>query len=67
MTVVGVDTQGWSKYEPGDKTEDGEDRDISPVKKGYGIGISSIKVVEGVSLYSSLVKHPNSMRTICLR
>ena len=49
--------QGWSKWEPGDKRDDGKrDRDICPVKKGYGIGINAMSVLQGVSLYSVLDK-----------
>ncbi len=47
--------QGWSKWEPGDKTDDGKrDKDICPVKKGYGMGIASMYPIDGATLYSVL-------------
>lgn len=50
--------QGWSRWEPGDVDPDNKNkpREICPVKKGYGMGISGIGVYEGVSPYSVLDK-----------
>ena len=51
--------KGWSKWEPGEKTEDGKwDHEISPAKKGYGMGINSISVIQCASLYSIKDKLP---------
>ena len=55
--------QGWSKWEPGDKKEDGKrDREICPVKKGYGMSAAALRPLEGATLYSVLDKLP---KTVC--
>lgn len=50
--------QGWSRWEPGDVDPDNKNkpREICPVKKGYGLGISGLGIYEGVSPYSVLDK-----------
>ena len=50
--------QGWSRWEPGDVDPDNKNkpREICPVKKGYGMGISGINVYDNVSPYSVLDK-----------
>ena len=50
--------QGWSRWEPGDVDPDNKNkpREICPVKKGYGMGISGISVYDNVSPYSVLDK-----------
>jgi hypothetical protein len=54
--------QGWSKWEPGDKKEDGKrDREICPVKKGYGMSVSGMRPLEGATLYSVMDKLPRTL------
>lgn len=44
-------------WEPGDKKPCGKrDREICPVKKGYGLGISSMVPLENASMYSIMDK-----------
>ena len=56
--------KGWSKWKEGDVKDNGKpvkEKDISPVMKGYGMGVSSIRPLEGATLYSVLDKLPKLM------
>lgn len=59
LMEVEIACKGWSKWEKGDKTENGKrDRDICAVKRGYGMAINEMHPIEGASLYSVLSKLP---------
>lgn len=46
--------KGWSQWKEGDKDPLNPEMDVelSPVAKGYGMGVNAIRVLEGVSLHS---------------
>ena len=50
-------TQGWNKKEIGDEGITDE-KDLCPVKRGYGMSVVEIRPIEGASLYSALAKLP---------
>ena len=59
-----LDQQGWSRWEPGDKTDDGKrSREICPVKKGYGMAVSCIRPLEGATMYSVASKLPCTLQS----
>ena len=61
LFIHNKERQGWSKWEVGDKREDGKECDICPVKKGYGMGLNAIGLIPNATLYSVLDKLPRML------
>ena len=54
--------QGWSHWEQGDMKPCGKrPREVCPVKKGYGMGLSGKRPLQNATLYSVLDKLPKTI------